>query len=241
MSHSDSNFYKSFAFVLGALVLFTLFIMYIANTLSPAAAEDPLALAAQQKSIQPIGRSRVVGGDAALTAARAPEPAKEVAPATVEVAEEVSAEETKAEKTEEPVTEEPVAEKTEKPATEKVVETQVVESKTTETQTAQAVTATSAAAVSANTASLKVKATVATNCAGCHNVSLNGAAKPDDAQAWTALADKGIEALTMSVINGKGKMPARAESNLSDKEITEAIHLMIAKATDGKVVAGAAK
>ena len=35
MSHNDSNFYKPFVFVLGALLIFTAFIMFVANVWSP--------------------------------------------------------------------------------------------------------------------------------------------------------------------------------------------------------------
>ncbi len=208
MSHSDSNFYKSFAFVLGALVLFTLFIAFIANTLSPAAGDDPLAMAEQQKFISPVGRSRVKAvAEAATNATVQPVPAKQAA--TTE---------------------------TESSSTPDEVKTPVAEETVATTEAAAAVedsTAATTAEVSSPVvnASMKVKATVATNCAGCHNTGLHGAAKPADAEAWSALADKGIDTLTMSVINGKGKMPARAESSLSDEEIKQAVQLMISKAT----------
>ena len=76
-----------------------------------------------------------------------------------------------------------------------------------------------------------MKAVVATNCAGCHNAGLHGAAKPDDSEAWDALSEKGLNTLTASVIDGKGKMPARAESSLSDEEIGQAVQLMVFNAT----------
>jgi len=59
MSHNDSNFYKPFVFVLGALLIFTAFIMVVANVWSPDSPDDPLAVAAMKKSIQPVGQSRV--------------------------------------------------------------------------------------------------------------------------------------------------------------------------------------
>jgi len=116
------------------------------------------------------------------------------------------------------------------------------ESESTETATAATTApaaATTATAFAMSDVPVKVKAAVATNCAGCHNQGLDGAAKPDDAQAWGALSDKGIETLTASVINGKGKMPARAESSLSDAELQQAVQLMVVKAT-GSAAGGAA-
>ncbi len=219
MSHSDSNFYKSFAFVLGALVLFTLFIMFIANSLSPDAGEDPLAMAEQQKFIAPVGRSRVQGGAEAETS-MAVQPKQSVKIAdTAEAAKEPAKEPAK-----------------QAPKTETTVDSGTSEKSDTAQVAESSVAATEAATAPVAAASMKVKATVATNCAGCHNVGLDGAAKPDDAAAWNALADKGIDALAASVINGKGKMPPRAESSLSDEEIKQAVQLMISKATGAAAV-----
>ena len=74
---------------------------------------------------------------------------------------------------------------------------------------------------------LNVRAVVATNCAGCHANGVLGAQRNDDAAAWQGLADKGIEALTASVINGLGDMPARGESSLDDAELQLAVQHMI--------------
>jgi len=101
---------------------------------------------------------------------------------------------------------------------------------TTATTTAD-VAASGTVAFASDEVALNVKAAVATNCAGCHNAGLHGAAKADDADAWAALSDKGLNALTASVIDGKGKMPARAESRLSDEEIGQAVQLMVFNAT----------
>ena len=59
MSQSSSNFYKPFIFVLGALVLLTFFLVIISNVMSPDSPDDPLVLAEINKSIAPVGRSRV--------------------------------------------------------------------------------------------------------------------------------------------------------------------------------------
>lgn len=232
MSHSDSNFYKPFAFVLGALVLFTLFIMFVANMLSPESPDDPLALAAMKKSIAPVGQSRVAESAAASVAAPAAETKVEAVaePVEVVVAETPAPE---APKTEAPKAETPEAE------TPKTVETEATEEVNTsdgsdaqqETNTVTPASTAAATGIATSEASMKVRATVATNCAGCHNVGLHGAAMTDDAAAWSALSEQGLDALTASVINGKGKMPARAESSLSDDEIRQAVQLMIGSAT----------
>jgi len=62
-----------------------------------------------------------------------------------------------------------------------------------------------------------------TGCAACHNAGVAGAPKLGDADAWAARNSLGLEALTASVINGKGSMPARGASTLSDDEIAEVV------------------
>ena len=181
MGHSDSTFFKPFAFVLGALVLFTLFIMFIANALSPASPDDPLVMAQTKAAIAPVGMSRVA-------------PPVEPAPAAEPAAE---ADDT-AEQTESDSAAEPAEEVAEEASTES---TETATAATTAPAAATtATTATTATAFAMSDVPVKVKAAVATNCAGCHNQGLDGAAKPDDAQAWGALSDKGIETLTASVI-----------------------------------------
>ena len=86
---------------------------------------------------------------------------------------------------------------------------------------------------------LNVRAVVATNCAGCHANGVLGAQRNDDAAAWQGLADKGIEALTASVINGLGDMPARGESSLDDAELELAVQHMINKNLGGQQGAAA--
>jgi len=204
MSQSSSNFYKPFIFVLGALVLLTFFLVIISNVMSPDSPDDPLVLAEINKSIAPVGRSRVE------------QMAKPAAADATDSAATQEADPTAA-------TEEQTSE----------VQTDVVAAETETTEATEAVgsVASTTKSESSATASLNVKAVVATNCAGCHNDGLDGAALTDDASAWSALSEKGIDELTASVINGKGKMPARAESTLNDDEITQAVELMIANAT----------
>ena len=186
MSHSDSTFFKPFAFVLGALVIFTLFIMFIANSLSPDSPDDPLAIAAMQKSIAPVGQSRVAAAPMTEQA-----PASQAPPAS---AESPSAE------SQAPAAAEVEDAPTQAESSSASVEDTMAES--TDTETAAAVTSVASVAVPMGEVPVKVKAAVATNCAGCHNPGLDGAAQTDDAQAWSVLADKGLDKLTASVING---------------------------------------
>lgn len=74
-----------------------------------------------------------------------------------------------------------------------------------------------------------VKAAVDGVCAGCHVAGVANAPKIGDAAAWQERADKGLQTLTNSVINGIGVMPARGGSDLSDEEIPTAVQYMLSK------------
>jgi|GEM_PF-138214 len=74
-----------------------------------------------------------------------------------------------------------------------------------------------------------VKTTVDGVCAGCHIAGVANAPKIGDTAAWQERADLGLEALSASVINGKGVMPARGGSNLTDEEIPVAIQYLMSK------------
>lgn len=60
-------------------------------------------------------------------------------------------------------------------------------------------------------------------CAACHIAGISGAPKIGDEAAWGSLRETGLDALTASVINGKGVMPARAGTELSDDELRSAV------------------
>ncbi|MEM6985822.1 MAG: c-type cytochrome [Pseudomonadota bacterium] len=65
-------------------------------------------------------------------------------------------------------------------------------------------------------------------CAACHIAGVAGAPKLDDAAAWQArLGERGMDGLIASVINGRGGMPARAGSALSDEELAAAVEYMV--------------
>ena len=58
---NDSDFLKVFVWVLGSLVVFTFFIIFIANVFSPGSAsdQDPLVIEQTKGRIMPVGVSRV--------------------------------------------------------------------------------------------------------------------------------------------------------------------------------------
>lgn len=60
-------------------------------------------------------------------------------------------------------------------------------------------------------------------CAACHISGVGGAPLLDDEAAWAERRDTGLDALTASVINGKGAMPPRAGTQLSDDELRRAV------------------
>ena len=74
-----------------------------------------------------------------------------------------------------------------------------------------------------------IKATVDGVCAGCHMAGVANAPKNGDRVAWQERADKGLDALTSSVINGLNVMPARGGSALTDEEIPIAIQYLMSK------------
>ncbi|MGB5741967.1 MAG: c-type cytochrome, partial [Sedimenticolaceae bacterium] len=81
---------------------------------------------------------------------------------------------------------------------------------------------------------------VAAACNNCHIAGVLGAPKIGDKAAWEQrlAAGGGIDALTSSVINGKGAMPARGGAVLTDAEIRAGVEHMLTES--GVAVAGAA-
>lgn len=78
---------------------------------------------------------------------------------------------------------------------------------------------------------------VARACAACHQAGVANAPKIDDDAAWAERREAGLEALVASVINGKGAMPARAGTDLSDEQITLAVQSLAGfESTDSSAV-----
>lgn len=60
-ANDDAAFLKVFIAVLGSLVVFTFFIIFMANSFSPDSvpAQDPIVMEQTKNRIMPIGTSRV--------------------------------------------------------------------------------------------------------------------------------------------------------------------------------------
>jgi len=69
-------------------------------------------------------------------------------------------------------------------------------------------------------------------CASCHLAGVAGAPLLDDEAAWAERRPLGLDALTASVVNGKGAMPARAGTDLSDDELRAAVAHMVGLESD---------
>ena len=64
-------------------------------------------------------------------------------------------------------------------------------------------------------------------CAACHISGAAGAPKLGDKAAWAARLPAGVDALTASVIKGKGAMPPKGGSAASDAEIKTVVEYMV--------------
>jgi cytochrome c5 len=64
-------------------------------------------------------------------------------------------------------------------------------------------------------------------CAVCHAQGVAGAPKLGDKAAWAPRIAQGIDALTASVIKGKGAMPPKGGSTASDAEIKAVVTYMV--------------
>ncbi|MBX2886692.1 MAG: c-type cytochrome [Granulosicoccus sp.] len=109
------------------------------------------------------------------------------------------------------------------PAAEASEDTQVASVETTD------VVAAAAVGTAPDGLTDNIKTQVNGVCAGCHIAGLANAPKIGDKAAWQKRADKGLDALTQSVINGLNVMPARGGSTLADDEIPIAIQYLMSK------------
>ncbi len=79
-----------------------------------------------------------------------------------------------------------------------------------------------------------------TACVTCHASGVDGAPKLADRAAWASLEGKGVDALTRSVVDGKGTMPARGGSaSLREDEIRGAVEFMLDAARFSAMVTAA--
>jgi cytochrome c5 len=64
-------------------------------------------------------------------------------------------------------------------------------------------------------------------CTACHAAGVAGAPKSGDKAAWAPRIKTGIDAMTASVIKGKGAMPPKGGSAASDAEIRATVEYMV--------------
>lgn len=67
-------------------------------------------------------------------------------------------------------------------------------------------------------------------CLACHAAGVAGAPKFGDKAAWAPRIKAGVDAMTASVIKGKGAMPPKGGSGAADADIRAAVEYMVAAA-----------
>lgn len=77
--------------------------------------------------------------------------------------------------------------------------------------------------------SAKVKTVTDSVCVGCHLAGVAGAPKIGDKEDWAKRAERGMDELLKTVVTGKGAMPARGGSGLTDDELVSAIQYLMSK------------
>jgi len=77
-------------------------------------------------------------------------------------------------------------------------------------------------------------------CAACHVAGVANAPKLGDKAAWAPRLKLGLDGLTAAVVKGKGAMPPRAGSSLTDEELARAV-VSMANGAGGNLKEPAAK
>ena len=95
------------------------------------------------------------------------------------------------------------------------------------------------AAGAASGASKPAEDIVKETCSACHLAGVANAPKLGDKAAWAPRLKAGLQGLLATVIKGKGAMPPRAGTSLSDEELAGAVVLM-ANQSGGNLKAPAA-
>ena len=96
------------------------------------------------------------------------------------------------------------------------------------TAAAEPVAAAAAPAPAATVAAGTGEALYKQACSVCHVAGVAGAPKFGDKAAWASRVAGGLDALTASVIKGKGAMPPKGGSAASDADIKAAVEYMLA-------------
>jgi cytochrome c5 len=67
------------------------------------------------------------------------------------------------------------------------------------------------------------------HCVACHQAGLGGAPKLDDQTAWSPRIAKGVEAMTQTVLTGKGAMPPKGTCGTCDEAaLKAAVEVLVA-------------
>lgn len=75
--------------------------------------------------------------------------------------------------------------------------------------------------------------TFAATCAACHNAGVANAPKMDDAAAWNARMEKGMDAVMAIVSTGLNAMPAKGLCfNCTDDDLKAVVEFMYAKSQE---------
>jgi cytochrome c5 len=90
-----------------------------------------------------------------------------------------------------------------------------------------AATGTTAAAPQAAAATGAAPALYTQACSACHVAGVAGAPKLGDKAAWAPRISQGVDALTATVMKGKGAMPPKGGSTASEAEIKTAVTYMV--------------
>lgn len=68
------------------------------------------------------------------------------------------------------------------------------------------------------------------HCKGCHVAAVGGAPKPGDKAAWEPRIAKGVDAMTQTVVKGKGAMPPKGTCMSCDEAtLKAAVEVLIAQ------------
>lgn len=76
----------------------------------------------------------------------------------------------------------------------------------------------------------EIESIVDRHCQACHDAGLAGAPKMDDADNWAPRIATGVDAMTQTVISGKGAMPPKGTCfNCTDDQLRAAVEVMISR------------
>ncbi len=68
-----------------------------------------------------------------------------------------------------------------------------------------------------------------TACFACHDAGVAGAPKLGDKNLWAPRVGKGIDGLVKTVLSGKGAMPPKGGTQMTEAQIREVVEFMVSK------------